>query len=177
MEKLTGNRPWFSKNVDWTAVDDRVRGGSSRSYLDPIENSTYIRFAGTLDTTTLGGAGFASQSTRSDRAWDLSDFDGIQLAVVKADNKTYTFIVKDDVPDSKRDDGREKSSINWEYDFKITNETSTESSNYMITIPWTMFKATYRGRERKDTAPLKTSKIERFSLMMRRQALSPPPKK
>ncbi|EIW72745.1 hypothetical protein TREMEDRAFT_58912 [Tremella mesenterica DSM 1558] len=57
----------------WHAVDDRVRGGSSISHLEPYtlspsiaqsiddEKGSGARFHGTLDITTLGGAGFASQ--------------------------------------------------------------------------------------------------------------------
>ncbi|KAK8865751.1 hypothetical protein IAR55_000898 [Kwoniella newhampshirensis] len=75
----------------WRAVDDRVRGGSSVSHLDPVEIDVSgrvtevsadddderkerdvkekktirgARFWGTLDIKTLGGAGFASQVYR-----------------------------------------------------------------------------------------------------------------
>ena len=43
------------------------------------------RFHGTLDITALGGAGFASQRTTRDEAWDLSGYDGVELLVVAAD--------------------------------------------------------------------------------------------
>ena len=53
------------------------------SAFDPI-----ARFYGELDIKTLGGAGFASQrTTDDDRIWDLSGYDGIELAVVSADGK------------------------------------------------------------------------------------------
>nr|ODN93267.1 hypothetical protein L203_00538 [Cryptococcus depauperatus CBS 7841] len=73
----------------WRAVDDRVRGGSSCSHLDPVKidvkghvvrasredekgkemirkssNKLAARFWGHLDIKTLGGAGFASQVFR-----------------------------------------------------------------------------------------------------------------
>lgn len=150
-------------------MDDRVRGGSSRSYLELVGNASNIRFSGHLDTKTLGGAGFASQSTQGDKVWDLSGFEGIQLEVVKADNKTYTFIVKDEIPGSKRDDGREKSSISWEHNFKLDDQDTSELLQHNVTIPWNRFKATYRGREKEDAHPLKVSEIRKFSLMMRRQ--------
>lgn len=40
--------PWHFDR--WAAVDDRVRGGSSQSHLEPIkpDNSTSARFWGTL---------------------------------------------------------------------------------------------------------------------------------
>ena len=110
----------------WTAVDDRVRGGSSVSYLKPSAGVTNgAVFYGNLDTKTLGGAGFASQATKpsssssfslsnfvgsstDDLHWDLSGYDGIELRLGAFDKKTYTFTIKDTVPDSKRADGRER---------------------------------------------------------------------
>lgn len=156
--------------MNWTAVDDRVRGGSSQSYLYPIDNSTNIRFSGNLDTKTLGGAGFASQTTTGNKVWDLSAYDGIQVDVVKGDGKTYTLIVKDEVLEEKREDGREKSSVNWEFDFKA--EEGTQDPEIKM-VRWKDFNATYRGREKKDAAPLKTGEIKRFSLMMRRYTILP----
>ena len=138
------------------------------SYLKPVDNTTSVRFYGYLDTKTLGGAGFASQATRGDQAWDLSKWDAIQLAVSKADDKTYTFILKDEIPDTQREDGREQSSISWEYDFKLNTGNTSVAETQKITIPWNQLKATYRGRERKDVDPIKTGKILRFSIMARR---------
>ena len=48
-----------------------------------------MRFYGTLDTKTLGGAGFASQrTTETDRVWDLSGTIGLDLTLVKIDGKS-----------------------------------------------------------------------------------------
>ncbi|MCJ1418313.1 hypothetical protein MMC32_004660 [Xylographa parallela] len=162
-----GTSPWITPSVNWTAVDDRVRGGSSQSYLALVPNSTHVCFSGTLDTKTLGGAGFASQTTTGDKVWDLSAYDGIQVDVIKGQGKTYTLIVKDEVPQSKRDDGREISSVNWEYDFKIAENSVESEQTVKVWVPWSEFKATYRGREKKDAKPLKKAEIRRFSLMMR----------
>ena len=160
--------PWVTPTTNWTAVDDRVRGGSSQSHLSLLPNSTNIRFFGTLDTKTLGGAGFASQTTTGETVWDLSAYDGIQIEVVKSDGKTYTLIVKDEIPEEKREDEREKSSVSWEYDFTAGASESQADLNMRVWVPWGSFNATYRGREKKDAAPLKVREIKRFSLMMRR---------
>ncbi|WVQ97095.1 hypothetical protein IAU59_004205 [Kwoniella sp. CBS 9459] len=83
-ESISVYPPWDFHH--WRAVDDRVRGGSSISHLDEIalpggvsgvdgllqgqndvekgKKAVGARFWGTLDTKTLGGAGFASQSYR-----------------------------------------------------------------------------------------------------------------
>ncbi|MCJ1252570.1 hypothetical protein MMC24_000376 [Lignoscripta atroalba] len=164
-----GSTPWITSVSKWAAIDDRVRGGSSQSYLTPVPKTNHVRFCGTLDTKTLGGAGFASQTTTADdKVWDLSAYDGIEIDVVEGDGKMYTLILKDEVPEGKkRDDGREKAGISWEYDFKASEVAKEKGEQQKFRIPWDQFKATYRGREKKDAEPLKTDGIRRFSLMMR----------
>lgn len=98
--------------------------------------------------------------------WDLSSYDGIQVDVVKGDGKRYTLIVKDTVPEDKRGTGREKASVNWEYDFEAGEDKSE------IWVPWSSFKAVYRGVEKPDAAPLRTEDVKRFTLMFRRYAIS-----
>ncbi|KAI4155898.1 MAG: hypothetical protein LQ340_000678 [Diploschistes diacapsis] len=144
--------------------DYKVRDISGASF----EGFYYICF--NQVTGNITGMYFHTKSERQgDKVWDLSGFEGIQLEVVKADNKTYTFIVKDEIPGSKRDDGREKSSISWEHNFKLDDQDTSELLQHNVTIPWNRFKATYRGREKEDAHPLKVSEIRKFSLMMRRQ--------
>lgn len=129
-------------------------------------SESHAVFHGNLDIETLGGAGFASQrTTGDDRNWDLSGYDGITLNVADADDKKYTFIIKDEIlPQSPG--GREQSTISYEYDFQLTKTTFKEPT--MVFIPWTELKATYRGKEKKDAPKLNSENIKRFSIMMRR---------
>ncbi|KAH7414507.1 complex I intermediate-associated protein 30-domain-containing protein [Phaeosphaeria sp. MPI-PUGE-AT-0046c] len=144
---------------DWTSSDDRVRGGSSQSYLDI--SSTTARFHGTLDIKTLGGAGFASQRTATDtQTWDLSSYSGINLSLGKTDGKKYTFVIKDELLPLDPETGREQSTISWEYDF---TDTGAEG----LYVPWRALKPTYRGKEKKDAGKLKTDNVKRFSIMSR----------
>ena len=164
MLALTTSRSW--KASDWTASDDRVRGGKSQSYLD-ISNST-ARFHGNLDIKTLGGAGFASQrTTAEDSTWDLSDYDGILLDLGKSDGKRYTFILKDELLPRNPENGREQATISWEYDFKLEKDAARAESSF-VWIPWKELKPTYRGKEKKGAKKLDTKNVRRFSLMMRR---------
>ncbi|KAF1956259.1 CIA30-domain-containing protein [Byssothecium circinans] len=157
-----GEKPWNAS--DWTASDDRVRGGKSQSYLDISNNNAH--FHGTLDITTLGGAGFASQRTVFDSStWDLSDYDGIQLQHGKSDGKRYTFILKDEILPPNPENGREQSTTSWEYDFVAGGEAAMESES--VYMPWKAFEATYRGKPQEDAGELDTKSVKRFNIMMR----------
>lgn len=149
-------RPWNSSL--WTASDDRVRGGSSISHLTLLSPER-ASFSGNLDTQTLGGAGFASQRTVGELGLDLRGYAGLSISVDAADGKKYTLVLKDTLP-GKRKDGRDEAGVSWEYDFvprRGTHEVSFEE-----------FRATYRGRDKKDAKPLNLGDVKRFSLMMRR---------
>jgi hypothetical protein len=139
-----------------------VRGGSSYSGLTCDPSSPTAVFHGNLDTKALGGAGFASQrTTGEDRNWDLSSYDGITLDIKKTDGKKYTLILKDELL-PKSPNGREQSTVGWDYDFNGDNDGGK------VFVHWNDFKATYRGREKKEAQPLDLKHVKRISLMMRR---------
>jgi len=154
-----GDLPWSP--LDWTSSDDRVRGGTSFSELACSPFSPTAVFKGNLDIETLGGAGFASQrTTGEERNWDLSGYDGMLLDIEKADGKQYTLTLKDELL-PKSPNGREQSTISWEYDFTADKEGEK------VYVRWEDLKATYRGREKKDAKPLDLKHIKRISIMMR----------
>ncbi|KAM7185977.1 NADH:ubiquinone oxidoreductase complex I intermediate-associated protein 30 [Rhypophila sp. PSN 637] len=194
------SRPWDEN--DWTASDDRVRGGKSISRLSTQPPQQHqdndndhdgglattcaaAKFSGNLDITALGGAGFASQRTTifegQGAALDLVGSDALVLkvvhhaedadstpeysnvaAVAKEKVKKYTVVFKDTIL-PKRPDGREQSTISWESDFSLAGvETET------ITLPFTEFKPTYRGKPVEDPeAKLDWGSIKRVSIMVR----------
>ncbi|PYI06232.1 CIA30 family protein [Aspergillus sclerotiicarbonarius CBS 121057] len=134
-----GPHPWSQST--WTSTDDRVRGGASHSSLQINKTTNTATFHGTLDITTLGGAGFASQRTTSTtKVWDLTPYTGLELSIPKADNKIYTLNLKDELP-GKRPDGRERSGVVWEVDFKV------QGGGGRVRVGWEDFRPTYRGRE------------------------------
>ncbi|CCG82602.1 CIA30 family protein [Taphrina deformans PYCC 5710] len=152
-------RAW--RQDDFVASDDRVRGGSSQSFLTPSATLTTARFHGVLDTTTLGGAGFASQRTvTSKMTWNLSDYSGIELDLAHGDGKKYTLNIKTVLPD-KMDNGRDASTVEYAFSFVAPNEPCR------IFAKWEDFKPFYRGKPVEDAKPLDTSSILRWSLMMR----------
>lgn len=157
---LTISRAWTPK--EWTSSDDRVRGGSSISNLTCSPSSLLAKFHGTLDIKTLGGAGFASQrTTGTDRTWDLSAYDGLELILGPGDGNTYTLTLKDEIL-PRRPDGRESSSISWEYDFRADERGSS------FFVKWADLRATYRGRNVDDVRPLDLKGVKRFGIMIRR---------
>ncbi|KAI5454803.1 hypothetical protein NCC49_003686 [Naganishia albida] len=178
----------------WRAIDDRIRGGSSVSHLDPYPSSssekdtaaaaaaaaTAVRFWGTLDTKTLGGAGFASQCYTfpgEQGLWlDTERYAGLGIEFDVASPAKhapkqagpgagagageterlppptrFTLVLKTSIPPT-RPDGRRQSTISYEYTF--TSHTSpTHASTRRITIPWSAFVPTYRGRPIKPGDP------------------------
>lgn len=158
---LTRSRPWQASQ--WVTSDDRVRGGSSQSHLTASNPST-AKFYGNLDTSTLGGAGFASQYSAGALELDLSHWEGIVIDVAESsDGKRYALTIKDNVP-PRREDGRLKSTVTWEAEFKPNGPGK-------IFLGWDDFKATYRGKDRPDEKPLDRANIQRIGIMMRRCVL------
>ncbi|KAI1616938.1 CIA30-domain-containing protein [Exophiala viscosa] len=178
MDEISQRRPLFGENIgwdldQWTSSDDRVRGGNSKSSLDP--SPTGVAFHGHLDIDTLGGAGFASQRTLGDdRHWDLSPLDGIEVSIdpSQSDHNVYTLILKDHILPPNPDNGREQSTVSWEFDFSTsnchgTNRLGSASTTASIFMPWQHFKPTYRGKPCDDTKGLDLRGIKRISIMIR----------
>ncbi|KAK5108606.1 hypothetical protein LTR62_008182 [Meristemomyces frigidus] len=157
-----GQSAWDAKQ--WSASDDRVRGGKSQSYLEIEDKSA--RFHGTLDIKTLGGAGFASQKCTGDL--DLSDYVAVKINIAKGDKKRYTFILKDALLPSNPENGREQSTISYEADFTLPPETVPgDAHNRFVIIPFDSLNATYRGKLKNDAPAIDTKNIKQISLMMR----------
>lgn len=125
------------------------------------------------------------------KVWDFSEYDGIRLSLGRIDGllrpptssfntvesylirfwmlgKRYTLIFKDSVL-PKSPNGREQSTISYEYDFQATDATvaGEGEATKQIFFPWNALKATYRGREKPDAPTLNLSGIRRISIMIR----------
>lgn len=144
----------------------------------PENSSSQAEFSGHLDITALGGAGFASQRTADGvPGWDVSGYDALVLDVARADDRKYTLTLKDEVL-PRRPDGRDQSTVSWEYDFLVPTgkdgaasgdgDGSSTAGSARVVIPFGEFKPTYRGKPKPDAKPLDLKNVERISFMMRR---------
>jgi hypothetical protein len=95
-------------------------------------------------------------------AQSLRGSPSIILDVAKTDGKRYVFVCKDDVK-PKRPDGREQSTVSWEYDFKPEAEFQGK-----VEMKLEDFKPTYRGKPKPEAEPIDWSGVKRFSILMRR---------
>ncbi|KAL7748821.1 lumenal Hsp70 protein [Sorochytrium milnesiophthora] len=127
----------------WHAVDDRVRGGQSHSYLTllqtEVDDPVVALFHGTLDIDTLGGAGFASQRIQAPDHFHsvlggIKDSEtAIRLAVSSkhSDDKRYSLnLYKHQAAPSER-----------QVEFKAYFNASAT-----VELEWTAFKPHFNGR-------------------------------
>lgn len=167
-------------------IDDTVRGGSSSSSMTLKDASRGIDFSGFLDTTTLGGAGFASQAySENGRGFpgnvlDKDKFSGLQLVIESPFIKdlvggtekqqpgggkhpvtAYVLNLKTETP-QKRPDGRNESTIVYEWAFNMTQEGPMS-----LEAKWNEFKPKYRGRPADDAKLLDPSEVREMSFMAR----------
>ncbi|UZJ51334.1 hypothetical protein CBS101457_000654 [Exobasidium rhododendri] len=174
---------------DFTSVDDTVRGGSSTSSMTVKNSSDGIDFSGFLDTTTLGGAGFASQAySKNGQGFPGSVIDGnkycgLRLVVASpqsssADSRSgkdqagggkapvtrFVLNLKPTIAPT-RPDGRKESTVVYEYSFDASK--SDKDGTMSILAEWNQFNATYRGRPADDAEPLDPSQVREWSIMAR----------
>jgi Complex I intermediate-associated protein 30 (CIA30) len=95
----------------------------------------------------------------------------VTLGIDHGDEKTYTFIIKDETsaPVERGQRQGERATVNWEVDFRLSKAGDAEGEGSVIFMPWTDFRPTYRGRELGGEGKvMDTAHIGSFSLMMRR---------
>ena len=100
----------------------------------------------------------------------MSLYDGIEVAYAGGDGKTYTLILKDELPGSvtKRDDGRDGAGVSWQGEF-VAETSEEEGEERRVWFPFGEFRATYRGRvmEHKAAGELRRGGVKRVGVMMR----------
>ncbi len=131
----------------WSAVDDVVMGGVSRSDLRLTDSNTGL-FTGALSLENNGG--FASVRTAVEPLVAPAP-DGLELRV-RGDGRIYQLRLRTD----DRFDG-----IAYRAEFQTTPGTWT-----VLRIPFDAFAATFRGRGVPDAPPLDTTGVTQLSFMV-----------
>lgn len=174
---------WRTALPTFKSVDDRVRGGSSTSHTSLTPDGSLL-FSGFLDTTTLGGAGFASQ--RYEEGFptylDSKVYSGLEVRVRQPASSmgvgvekvpgggqhavtSYVLNLYTSMP-TKRPDGRNESSTTYEYVIDLSSPSSS-SSLVSLDPTWQDFKPFYRGRPQPSAPPLQPEQVKMWSIMAR----------
>ncbi|GAA5856631.1 hypothetical protein JCM9279_006012 [Rhodotorula babjevae] len=186
----------FGASAPWPtfhAVNDTLRGGSSSSSWAVDERSNVATFKGQLDITTLGGAGFASQSTLFPSRLSLprSRTAGLLLTFVPPSPSPpssspqagspgpvtrFVLALKTSEP-ARRPDGRRESVTVYEWAFDAREhsdeldegEKGGEKAQRSVTrlARWDEFKPMFRGRPAEDAEPFDPARIYELSFMAR----------
>jgi hypothetical protein len=82
------------------------------------------------------------------------------------DDRTYTFILKDELLPREPVTGREQSTVSYEVDFKVEERDRFHDSKVFY-FKIDELVPNYRGRKKEDAQPLETRAVRRFSIMMR----------
>lgn len=103
----------------------------------------------------------------------MSAHQGIEMVwdPAQSDNRVYTLILKDELLPPNPDNGRQRSTVSWEYDFCASGGVAgggVGPGPMVCFIPWSGLKPTYRGKPKGDTASLDVSSVKRISIMIRR---------
>ncbi|MBT5925334.1 MAG: hypothetical protein HOH33_01810 [Verrucomicrobia bacterium] len=134
--------------MNWRITDDRVMGGRSQGQFGITEQGI-MKFSGNLSLENNGGF----SSIRSGEVnLDLSDSAGLALKV-KGDGRTYQMRL-----------GTEARYRSWDVSFSA--EFQTERNKWTeIRIPFSSFKAGFRGRSLENVA-FDPSNIQRFGILL-----------
>jgi monofunctional biosynthetic peptidoglycan transglycosylase len=131
----------------WRSVDDVVMGGVSASRMVHIPEKHAV-FSGTLSLENNGG--FASVRCMP-RLFDLGDFDGLRLRV-RGDGRTYRLRLR-------MDEGFDGVA----YQATFPTENGVWST---VDIPFSLFHATFRGRDVPGASALDPGQIYQVGFMI-----------
>ncbi|TVR16717.1 MAG: CIA30 family protein [Balneolaceae bacterium] len=140
----------FSNLADhkWQIVNDGVMGGLSQSHFQ-IQANGHGVFLG--DVSLENNGGFAS--VKNVQSLNLYGYSGISITH-KGDGKRYSFRFRT----------QGQSGLNrWVYEHRF----DTESGEHVIThLPFSQFKAVFRGRDVPDAPPPDLQNIKEFGFLI-----------
>ncbi len=143
--------------ASWQIVNDNVMGGISRSVLE-MHSDGYAVFSGTVSLRNNGG--FASVRTQARNPADLSDFKGLSVRVL-GDGKVYCLRVRTVV------NGRV---TQYSYEARFT---TTQGAWETHTLPYSEFKAVFRGSGVRGNPKLNADAVIELGFMIRDEQEGP----
>lgn len=170
--------PW--KLESWRRVDDSVRGGASISNLVEISVDSYdlVVFQGHLDTTVLGGAGFASQKFSFSPPLHLHGSGahaGLKLSVLSKNRpedvpSRFVITLKTEPPPPPSQP-KPRSQLTYEATFAAPSAKNESSKFTSVFLPYDSFVPTFRGRavprDSPRWKPLDPSRVYELGIMCR----------
>ncbi len=142
------------KQKEWRPINDTVMGGVSDSRF-VVGKGGIARFSGVVSLENNGG--FASVRS-SVVLYDLSSYEGIRMRI-RGDGKRYKLCIKTD----PQFDG-----VLYQSSFETRKEEWI-----MVTIPFSSFIPTFRGRILKDVPPVATDQIRTFGFLISEKQAGP----
>jgi NADH dehydrogenase [ubiquinone] 1 alpha subcomplex assembly factor 1 len=143
--------------ASWLIVNDNVMGGVSRSVLE-MHSDGYAVFSGTVSLRNNGG--FASVRTQARNPADLSDFEGLSVRVL-GDGKVYCLRVRTVV------NGRV---TQYSYEARFTTTQGVWETH---TLPYSEFKAVFRGSGVRGNPKLNADTVIELGFMIRDEQEGP----
>jgi len=137
--------------ANWQIVNDNVMGGISRSVLE-MHHDGYAVFSGIVSLRNNGG--FASVRAQAQNPADLSDFKGLSVRIL-GDGKVYCLRVKTVV------NGRVTP---YSYEARFTTTPGEWETH---TLPYSEFKAVFRGSNVRGNPKLNAESVIELGFMIR----------
>ncbi|MCC5925893.1 MAG: CIA30 family protein [Bacteroidetes bacterium] len=135
----------------WQILNDNVMGGVSRSAME-MHADGFAVFRGMVSLRNNGG--FASMRTQARNPADLSGFEGITVRVL-GDGKTYSLRLK------TVKNGR----VTWyAYESRFSTTPGVWETH---TLPFSDFRAVYRGSYLRENPPLNTDALIELGFMIK----------
>ncbi|MBZ0268341.1 CIA30 family protein [bacterium] len=132
--------------ASWRIVNDGVMGGLSRGRVSA--GASGLLFEG--DVSLANGGGFASVRTAIPET-DLSTWDGLELHA-DSGGKTFQLRLRTD---------EEWDGVAYRATFRLPSGAAG-----VVRLPWSAFRATWRGREQPEAAPLDPSRIAQVGFLI-----------
>lgn len=150
-----GSKTFAFKDANWQVVDDRVMGGSSRSTMSATPDGHHAVFEGDL---VVAGGGFASVRCVPGRMMlDLTGARGVRLRCVGDGRVGYKLTLKTD---------RNMDGVSYQASFDAGDGSSDAVKT--ISLPWSAFQATFRGRPVPNAPPLRGEDVVQVGVMLSR---------